>query len=64
LVSNFKEAANRHFKSTQTSQEGAKTKTPQDVDACAVREKTARLKSLRLAEQSAEMETGAKPVTK
>ncbi len=58
MVNNAKEAANAYFKKAQTVQGGAQPKTQYETDACAVREKAARLKSLRLAE----LETVVKPI--
>jgi hypothetical protein len=51
LADNYKEAANAHFKKEQRIQEGAQDTAHYETDARAVREKTARLKSLRLAKE-------------
>jgi len=54
LAHNSKEARDR---------EGAKAKAQYEAEGQAVREKTARLKSLRLAKEAAESETGVKKET-
>ena len=64
LASNSKEAANAQFKKAQKVQEGAQGRAQYETDARAVREKTTRLRSLRLAKEAAEMETVVKPTTK
>ena len=58
------EAANAKFKKAQRVQEGAQGRAQYETDARAVREKTARLRSLRLAKDAAEMETGVESITK
>ncbi|HEY5166448.1 MAG TPA: hypothetical protein VII80_01425 [Pseudolabrys sp.] len=64
MAGNSKEAANAQFKKAQRLQ-GAGQASPQyETDARAIREKTARLRSLRLARETAEMETAVKPKTK
>ena len=64
MARNSTEAANAQFKKAQRVQEGAQATAPYETDARVVREKTARLRSLRLAKDAAEMETGVKPITK
>ena len=64
MANNSKEAANAQFKKAQRAQEGAQGRAQYETDARAVREKTTRLRSLRLAKEAAEMETGVKPTTK
>lgn len=49
LTSNSLEAANAQFKMTQKTQEGVQDRPQYEIDALTVREKTARLRSLRLA---------------
>ena len=62
MASNSKEAANAQFKKAQRAQEGAQGRAQYETDARAVREKTTRLRSLRLAKEAAEIETGVKPI--
>jgi hypothetical protein len=62
LASNSKEAANAKFKKAERAQEGVQARAQYETDARAVREKTTRLRSLRLAKEAAEMETRVKPI--
>jgi len=52
LADNYKEAANAHFKKERRDLEGAQAMAHYETDARSVREKTARLKSLRLAKDN------------
>jgi hypothetical protein len=52
LADNYKEAANAHFKKERSNLEGAQAMAHYETGARAVREKTARLKSLRLAKEN------------
>ena len=63
MASNSKEAANAQFKKAQRAQEGTQGRAQYETDARAVREKTTRLRSLRLAKEAAEMEIGVKHTT-
>ena len=65
LASNSKEAANAQFKKEQRVQEGAQARAQYETDARAIRKKTARLRSLRLAKEAADVqiEVKKKPVT-
>lgn len=64
MANNSKEAANAQFKKAQRVQEGAQARAQYESDARAVRDKTARLRSLRLAKEASEMETEERPITK
>jgi hypothetical protein len=60
LADNSKQAVARaeaSFKEEQRAREGAKAAAEYEANIYAVREKTARLKSLRLAKEAAELET-------
>ena len=48
------EVANAQFKATQKAQEGVQDKPQYEIDALTVRDKTARLRSLRLAKETDE----------
>ena len=54
MASNSLEAANAQFKATQKTLEGSQDRPQYEIDALTVREKTARLRSLRLAKETAE----------
>jgi hypothetical protein len=64
MLANTKEAQDRaeasFKKKEQRAREGAKAVTEYEAEGRAVREKTARLKSLRLAKELAEMEAEVK----
>jgi hypothetical protein len=63
LAGNSKAAANAQFKKLQRLQAAGQASPQYETDARALREKTARLRSLRLASETAELETGVKPTT-
>jgi len=48
------EAANAQFKNTQKAQEDAQDRPQYEIDALTVRQKIARLRSLRLAKETTE----------
>ena len=62
MARNFKETANSYFKKAKTIQQGPQAKTQYETDACVVREKTARLKLLRLAGLATELEAVVNPI--
>jgi hypothetical protein len=64
LVRNYKEAANTHFKKASMVQEGVQRIAQYETDLYAVREKSVRLRSLRLAKQATEMKNGIETITK
>jgi hypothetical protein len=64
LASNSKQAGNAQFKKAQRAQKAGQARPQYETDARVIREKTARLRSLRLAREAAEMETGMTPITK
>ena len=67
LANNSKEARDKAEanakKQEQRAREGAKAMADYEAEGRAVRERTAKLKSLRLAKEAAEREAGPKPVT-
>jgi|SRR6266568_1128403 len=67
LANNSKEARDKAEanakKQEQRAREGAKAMADYEAEGRAVRERTAKLKSLRLAKEAAEKEAGPKPVT-
>jgi hypothetical protein len=63
LAGNSKAAANAQFKKLQRVQGAGQAGPQYETDARALREKTARLRSLRLARETAELETAVKPKT-
>ena len=54
MASSSMEVANAQFKNAQKVQESVQAHVQYEIDALAVREKTARLRSLRLAKETAE----------
>jgi hypothetical protein len=64
LVTSSKERANAQFKKALKVKEGAQAWAQYEVDARQIREKTARLKSARLAKEAADLQAAEAPKAK